>query len=411
MRRFHLPNPARAMRTLLHNPLMRATPTLPDWANVPLPPLLARFRDAPPPEPVPDPEPQPAPIYHDPRFPVLDYTLHPGGGDTGRVLVLLRGINTAAASCADQAGQWAFITDGLKDLYSRIVYFSYSASDPDAYTELDTHQSLWTHHRPLLYNLLASCYAQGWQSFDLVGHSLGGVIASEYILAHGLAGPQAGWVQHVITLDSPVNGSSRIAANNFAFESQFTTLGVKSALDLADLYLDRDHYEKVRQRTLADLQTAGIAYWNLTSVDDWVVPVEDAILAATHHRMYHLGRQPTSPEPSINRGHAQVFYSERVRNDMRIILESDTPPPQETVRTRSLPLPEPAAVVLDVAADGLRRYTDNRLLGLGMQLAVMHYYRDDTESDVDEADPAAELRQAVRDRLKEAVDRARERLE
>jgi pimeloyl-ACP methyl ester carboxylesterase len=362
---------------LRRNPLLPANPSLPDWAHLPgldaLRDLWRGKTQAPAAAPT-----LPTAAHRIAGFPHLDYPIQPGRGDSGRVLVLLRGINTAAEQVTEQAEHWRYLVDGLADLYSGIVYFSYNAVDPEAYTETNTHHSLWHHHRPLLYNLLASCYDQGYRSFDLVGHSLGGVVATEYLILYGLTGPQAGWVRHVVTLDSPVNGSSRAAVSDFAYRDWYADQGIQSMLELADLYLNRDHYERVKLRILNDLRASGIVYWNLTSVDDWVVPVEDAILASTH-RTYHLGRALRSLEPSVNRGHAQVYQSPQVRHDLRLILGAAADPePGEVTSATGRHLP---ARMLHAAGDRLNRFTDPQLVRLGMLLTVMHYTYEDSEPD------------------------------
>ncbi len=390
------PSVSKLLDLLRRNPLLTDPPDLPDWARLPDLDALRRLWPG---EPQP-PEVPAAPVapaaHRIPDFPHLDYPVHPGRGDSGRVLVLLRGLNTAAATVTDQTDHWRYLVDGIADLYSGIAYFSYSATDPEAYSEADTHHSVWQHHRPLLYNLLASGYDQGYRSFDLVGHSLGGVVATEYLIHYGLSGPQAGWVRHVVTLDSPVNGSSRAALNDFAYRDWYADQGIQAMLELADLYLNRDHYERVKLRILDDLRARGIAYWNLTSVDDWVVPVGDAILAATH-RMYHLGRALRSPEISHNRGHAQVYQSPQVRADLRLIVAAEVDPePGEVPSAAGWFLP---ARVLTSAREQLRRVTDPQLARLGMALTVLHYTHNAPDTD-----GLARVREVVQSALEQVPD-------
>ena len=386
----------RLSAALRANPWLPDRLTLPRWAH--LPDWRPRPADS---ETI---DTTPLPAHRFPEFPRLDYTIHPGKGDSGRVLVLLRGINTSATSCADQIDHWRFIVDDISDLYSGIVYFSYSSTDPAAYTDKDTHEGVWTHHRQLLYNLLAGCYDQGYREFDLIGHSLGGVVATEYLTVYGLTGPQAGWVKHVITLDSPVNGSSRAAARNFAYQEMYQEMGIQAMLDIADMYLNREHYERVKARLLDQLREAGVVYWNLTSVDDWVVPVEDAILTNAS-RTYHLGRALHRLEPSLNRGHAQVFYSTLVRQDIRAILAGEAPPDQIPASAR-LPMVMPARHLAHAAGDTLRRATDAPLVQLAMMLTVLHY----TRQDPDAAPPLTAAREALTNRARAGLERVADQM-
>lgn len=363
-------------KTLHQNPLLPEMPTLPRWASLPgiitWPQPKAAPVEAPP-------EPPPA-AHRIAGFPRLDYTIHPAQGASDRLLVLLRGINTAAQSSTEQAEHWAYLVDGIRDLYGGIAYFSYNAASAEQYAVADTHKGIWDHHRKLLYNLLASAYDQGYRRFDLIGHSLGGVVATEYLVYYGQTGAQRDWVRHVITLDSPVNGSSRVADRNFAYRDQFADMGIQAALDIADMYMNRTHYEKVKTRILDDLRAQGIAYWNLSSVDDWVVPVEDAILANSY-RTYHLGRARRSLEPSQNRGHAQIFQSATVRHDIRRIVEQGALAPGESVtsavRLPAPPLPAPARKAISYANNSVRRATNTQLTRLAMLMMVMHYTREE----------------------------------
>ncbi|GAB4575355.1 MAG: hypothetical protein Kow0077_26450 [Anaerolineae bacterium] len=398
------PNLLTLLEIMRRNPLLPHMPHMPDWAHLPGLARLRQRQEQPDTSATDRDETEAPPRAHRfEEFPPLEYPIVPASGDSGRILVLLRGINTEAASLEDQINHWRFLVEGVEDLYSGVVYFSYSATDPVCYTPIDTHKSVWHHHRKLLYNLLAFCADQGYRSFDLIGHSLGGVVATEYLIYFGLRGPQAGWVRHVITLDSPVNGSSRAAFNDFTYRETFASLGIQAMLEIADLYLNREHYARVKQRILAELHEQGVSYWNLTSLDDWVVPVQDAILA-NNYRVYRLGRSLRSLEPSLNRGHAQVFYSKEVRDDIRLILESDAPLPAGTVpQTARFPLPEPASHLVEAATGRLRQIRDASLLRMAMMMTTMHYYTQENP----EASPLDLVQETVAETVQRSVEQAR----
>lgn len=126
-----------------------------------------------------------------------------------RVLVLLQGIHTRSdtANCT----WWMTLLPEINDLYDDIIYFSYRGLDK-SYDENDTYQSIYT-SRDRLYetinNYLVSHPPRQSSEFDLIGHSLGGVIALEYAKHYAFSGEHRSFVKHVVTLDSPVNGSKR----------------------------------------------------------------------------------------------------------------------------------------------------------------------------------------------------------
>ena len=113
-----------------------------------------------------------------------------GSSDPAKpVLILLQGWNTSASIGANgqtsQIDAWRDLVSGLSDLYRGVVYFSYDRNG-EAYDAEDTYLSIFDHHRPLLRDLIQSCVNAGYSSFDLMGHSLGGVVALQYVQLYGL---------------------------------------------------------------------------------------------------------------------------------------------------------------------------------------------------------------------------------
>lgn len=248
------------------------------------------------------------------------------GANPGPVLILIQGLDTSAKDIADQEGVWAFLTADLHDLYEHILYFSYDRDNPTAYEVRHTYESLWGHHIPLLHDLLKSCHQLGWQSFDIMGHSLGGVIASEYIKLYGLNSQQAGWVRHIITLDSPVNGSSMLALGDLAYIpwSPFA-LQSPAAQEMAAMSLTHDALVELNAQFAERLRGAGIEYWNLSNVEDVAVPPGDAIINEQSGRSYHLGVNLFGDRNAIV-GHNQIFQSAEARDDICSILSTDHMP-------------------------------------------------------------------------------------
>ncbi|MBN1966027.1 MAG: alpha/beta hydrolase [Anaerolineae bacterium] len=257
------------------------------------------------------------------------------GNNTGRVLILIQGIDSGAATndtawgLSDQVAVWSnFLRlfeneeggpwGSLLDLYSDVVYFSYDRENPVRYTKADTYESVWLHHVPLLRDLLESCHQLGKRNFDIIGHSMGGVVATEYIKLYGSTGSQAGWVKHIFTLDSPVNGSTLLATGYMTYWP-FTPEAFRSeaAQDMAQMHIDRETYYLQNMQALNSLRERGLSYWNLTNQDDAWVPVEDAILIPENHPEYmptgfvlELGRIPASPDALAQLGHNQILTSD-----------------------------------------------------------------------------------------------------
>jgi pimeloyl-ACP methyl ester carboxylesterase len=268
------------------------------------------------------------------------------GGASGRVLVLLQGLGSKSQG---QEGLWDPFVWRVSPLYSGIVYFSYSGT-PNSYTEADTRESIWGHHIVILHDLIDACRADSrWRSFDLVGHSQGGVVATEYIRRYGLTGNQQGLAKHVITLDSPVNGSSMLYKLNFeaaliAEWMRNILQGVwlvpdytgQSAREMAANYANRNSVVSLNLSLAKELGRKGTEFWTLTNYEDFAIPRDDAIVSG-HGYFYHLGVDHTSRDAGFQSGHSQILdmgnFTE-IRDDLYAILsrvsQSGTPTPVPT---------------------------------------------------------------------------------
>lgn len=251
--------------------------------------------------------------------------IYPGGStDPGKpTLILLRGWNTDATISPNgetsQIDKWWSLRDDILDLYSGVVYFSYNRNG-ETYSPEDTYQSIYTHHRPLLRDLIQSCVNKGYTKFDLIGHSLGGVVAMEYIKLYGLSqGP--GSIEHVVTLDSPVNGGEQ--AYRMAFlpgslsdvfkNALVVTLGKflsgiqsgsqNSLAEVTAMYEDRANTLKLNTNAVPLLLKRGTRISNFTNEDDIVVLLSDAMIPGAFGRSFQLGND----FPSQDFGHGRIF--------------------------------------------------------------------------------------------------------
>jgi pimeloyl-ACP methyl ester carboxylesterase len=242
-----------------------------------------------------------------------------GNGNSDRVLVLIQGLSTSASGMEDQSNYWTTVVNQLWDIYDQIVFFSYNSSNPFAYTADDTYLGL-DHHVELLYQTLSGCRSNfGEVSFDLIGHSMGGVTAMEYIKQNGTTGYQGGWVKNVITLDSPVNGASQFGDYPFLdFPIKF--FHSQSSRDMAQMARVRETTIDINLRFAALLRDSGVVVWTLTNRDDAAILPEDAIISGFGF-YYELGRDLLAPGRSSEFwGHNQILRSREVAEDIAAIL-------------------------------------------------------------------------------------------
>jgi len=217
-------------------------------------------------------------------------SVEPGRGTPGRALILIQGILSRSVS----EPMWDDLTDELADLYGGFIYFSYSGR-PHDYSAADTLQSITAHDVPLLVQLISSCHLQGWTSFDLIGHSKGGVVANEYIKAYGRTGAQAGLVRHVITLDAPVNGSELawLLLHGPATEYPapwwgWDQAGGEGVAELAQMYEDRETMRQLNHEAAWQLRQRGSCILTLTNDQDAAISQADAIIDG-FGKSYDLG--------------------------------------------------------------------------------------------------------------------------
>lgn len=257
-------------------------------------------------------------------------------GDSSRALVLLAGLGTGSTNPEDQAQYWSDVVDQIWETYGAIIFFSYDDLDAYSYDKADTLGGI-DHHVAILYQTLEGCRSRfGNVTFDLIGHSMGGVTALEYMRQYGLEGPQIGWVKYVITLDSPVNGLSNYSkALEMNLPSEIDDLLYsQSGIDMGEMGYNPNRFsDNVSLATR--LEQVGTIVWTLASISDVAVYGVDATIAG-HSRIYDLGNLPEAPDlwdlegvlgwPGFLAGHSQVLHSEQVVRDIVQIVSQFTPP-------------------------------------------------------------------------------------
>jgi pimeloyl-ACP methyl ester carboxylesterase len=199
-----------------------------------------------------------------------------------RILVLLDGIGT---TYDDVSYDFAYVTDTIGWLYNRFLYFSYNPNNARWYTIEDTYQPLARSADALRRLLAQEIRRCNNATFDLIGHSLGGVVAIEYLRADRTT-PEAGRIRNLITLNSPVNGLSPDQASTLAsILGNSPIVRSQAARDLAALYQSG---AAARNVTLAEQLRGRTLIRTLASSDDWFVPANLATIAG-YGRVASLG--------------------------------------------------------------------------------------------------------------------------
>jgi pimeloyl-ACP methyl ester carboxylesterase len=245
------------------------------------------------------------------------------------VLVLLQGLNSSSATAEST---WSTLRSTVADLYDDIVYFSYSGR-PGDYAEEDTYKSIYD-SQAVLYSTI-DIYLQQYPSsvFDLIGHSLGGVIAWEYAKLYGLNTSHAGHIRYVIPLDSPVNGSYWLYQIHYHYPvpgvivqglSTLFGLGLESqaALDLGALYSGRSILVPLNLNMAKSLQRhRQTLLLTLSNQQDQAILPNDAIVEG-FGKLYDLGWGTSTL------GHGEILTRGDIHQQIReFLLSAPTPEP------------------------------------------------------------------------------------
>lgn len=213
----------------------------------------------------------------------------PSSGDTTKLLILLQGLNTKSSKNNEV---WQNITGEVGRLYGAISYYSYKDGS-SSYDVADTGTGVQG-HVDRLKRMIDNCRSQ-YATIDLIGHSLGGVVAFDYIKQNGSID---GRVRHVITLDSPINGSYNLCSINFSdvipdicrnilaniadavtqilwgYQSQSVT-----GVDLGQRWQQQSTIVPENLTRVKELRRMGIVVYTLTNRDDGVIYKREALTA------------------------------------------------------------------------------------------------------------------------------------
>lgn len=273
---------------------------------------------------------------------------------TGRLLVLLNGLNTENTNGMGYLN-WFHLRDGIRDFYDGVVTFSYNQYHQEGkYTSEDTGLGIAS-HIDALKELLESCKEEetSFTSVDLIGHSQGGFTGFYFLKQYGFSGDLAGYVKNLITLDSPINGSTRLCNANFPTHSECYLAGgylaevirvlnsvfnpflmrSVSGIDMGRLVYEQPNIIADNKAFVENLKAQqGTEIWNITNTYDRAVLVRDAVVEGHNN----IGNWESTISNTF--GHSAVFeeqYANEVVSMMRPVLTEssnpNTPPPAYNV--------------------------------------------------------------------------------
>jgi hypothetical protein len=214
---------------------------------------------------------------------VEDTAAPPGGGGSGHLVLTVAGINSAT----DPGTGRALDLDTAKLGYHRGEVESYSyAPDGGPYAREDTWRRIQASAEALRAQLRAMQREQPGREVDLVAHSQGGVVVTEFLLHHYDAGdPTLPPLGTVVTLASPLRGAPAATAAARARDSGTGRAALDAVDDVAGGAIPPTGADSTRQLAEDSDLMRGVArdplpeQIDLTTIggaDDVVVPADHA---------------------------------------------------------------------------------------------------------------------------------------
>lgn len=273
-----------------------------------------------------------------------------------RIVVFLQGL---ATRFADSPQTFNDIEAAVGDYYQKKIHFNYRLGNDRPYDEVDTYQSFPRSVSALTQTITQELERCHEAIFDLIGHSLGGAIAIT-LLGNQEYTPLGSRIKRVITLDSPVNGSSQETVIQWlkfldkVLEREWGIFGAGRLINDrfgSDVVDQLTHsFEHGRGEVIAGVVSrveGRTAIHTLTSADDYIMPIKDAIVEGVE-KIWSLGNftpfdwddiQCRSDEQlGACLGHTQILHDPQVLSYLRAIIGVAEP-----VGQTSLFSPNPAA--------------------------------------------------------------------
>jgi pimeloyl-ACP methyl ester carboxylesterase len=244
----------------------------------------------------------------------------------GSQLILLQGLSSESSDAPAYFGDIEAAVRGQVP-YTGRVYFSYNPDNPQSYTVQDSMQavsrSVEALHRTVT-RLISQCDGV---TIDLIGHSMGGVVALRYLSMYGPNTSEGGHIRHLITLDSPLDGISPDEVSTFVQTA--VLLGIDlSSLQSSDAVRDliaayNDPGTPQRNASLARALSSNVVIGTFGSDDDLIVPYAGSIIPG-YQSEWALGTIsnlcPTYADACV--GHNQILHDPGVLAQIVSLLRS-----------------------------------------------------------------------------------------
>lgn len=279
-----------------------------------------------------------------------------------RIVIFLQGLASRSETAPQTFGD---IEGAIGSYYQKAIHFNYRLGDDQPYDEVDTYQTLPRSVSALNQTVRRELERCKNAAFDLIGHSLGGAVA--ITLLGNQENTQLGsHIKRVITLDSPVNGSSQetvIQWLKFLDKVLEREWGIFEAGRLIDDRFGSDvvdqlthSFEHGRGEVIAGVVSrveGRTAIHTLASADDYIMPIKDAIVEGVE-KIWSLGNftpfdwddiQCRSDEQlGACLGHTQILHDPQVLSYLQEILGIKEPQSSgiassvSAIRIETLPL-------------------------------------------------------------------------
>lgn len=180
-------------------------------------------------------------------------------------------------------------------------------------------------------------------TFDLLGHSMGGLVAFEYIKRLFETDLDSlNRINNVIALHSPINGLSCFASACSWLADLRLPTDTPAAIDMADMARRNTNFEVAHSNNdvAKKMLKAGTRFHHLASANDWAISFKDAYVPG-YTTTFNLGRS-TFSDPG---GHSQILGSDsdevqRARSLLRQIFSTTADP---TANPSPIVPPNPSA--------------------------------------------------------------------
>lgn len=199
------------------------------------------------------------------------------------ILVVVQGIGSSSNTAQET---FADILSGMSQRYDHLVAFSYAAPG-QPYTPGDTLQNL-SRSADAMHRLIADRISQcDGATIDIIGHSMGGVVALDYLFT--TIEPQrtneGSHIKHLITLDSPVRGSTQDTLVNWGtilgnLSHAFDVLNSEAARELVARHKSEEATGQTTRlnQGLVRALTGRTIIRTFASYDDLLVPWDTATI-------------------------------------------------------------------------------------------------------------------------------------